>query len=152
MEEQLKEALQIKHEISTTIQKLIDKSVNKQVLGLLQGYENVVKQFGKFFNQEGLADILNKKAENSRVDLCLLEKANNKDLDRCYSIIEQLYARIRQLSILVLEVSRALVPQRSSSSMVNVETIQAKISKHEYLIKLSELTLKDIVHFSNWIT
>ncbi len=50
MEEQLKEALQIKHEISTTIQKLIDKSVNKQVLGLLQGYENVVKQFGKFFN------------------------------------------------------------------------------------------------------
>lgn len=94
---------------------------------------------------------MSKKAENSRVDLCLLEKANNKDLERCYATIEQLYARIRQLSILVLEVSRALVPSRSSSSIVNVETIQARISKHEYLIKLSELTLKDIVHFSNWI-
>ena len=67
-------------------------------------------------------------------------------------MIEQLYARIRQLSILVLEVSKALVPQRSSSSMVNMETVQTKISKHEHLIKLSELTLKEIVHFSNWIT
>ena len=36
--------------------------------------------------------------------------------------------------------------------MVNMETVQTKISKHEHLIKLSELTLKEIVHFSNWIT
>jgi hypothetical protein len=35
---------------------------------------------------------------------------------------------------------------------MNVETAQARFSKHEYLIKLSELTLKDIVNFSSWIT
>lgn len=46
-------------------------------------YENVAKQFGKFFNTEGLADALSKKAENSRVDLSLQEKANNKDVERC---------------------------------------------------------------------
>jgi hypothetical protein len=35
--------------------------------------------------------------------------------------------------------------------MQNTETLQGKIHKYEYLFKQSEITLKEILQFSNWI-
>lgn len=48
--------------------------------------------------------------------------------------------------------TRALVPgSKTSSSAANKETLQGKIHKYEFLFKQSEMTLREIIQFSNWI-
>jgi len=42
------------------------------------------------------------------------------------SVIENLHKRVSQLSMVVVEITRALVPNKSSSSFKNEETEQAK--------------------------
>jgi len=58
-----------------------------------------------------------------KVDLAYLEKnvINNnvspKDLDQAMNVVENLRKRISSLSMVIVEIARALVPNKSSSSM-----------------------------------
>lgn len=109
--------------------------------------------FGKFFNQEELQAEFRKKADNSKLDLLLAGKSNVSEMQDCHHIIAQLYTRLRQVSLLLKEVAKTMIPaQRTSTSIQgNVETAQAKVAKHEYLFKQAESTLNSIMQFANFL-
>ena len=74
--------------------------------------------FGKFFNQEELQAEFRKKADNSKLDFLLAGKSNVSDIQDCHHIIAQLYTRLRQVSLLLKEVAKTMIPaQRTSTSI-----------------------------------
>ena len=54
-------------------------------------------------------------------------QASKKQLESAMTVIENLYQRLRHLSILQVELARVLVPGNASSSMKAGETINTKI-------------------------
>jgi hypothetical protein len=55
------------------------------------------------------------------------QKASKKEFKTAMGIIESLYQRLRQLSIMQVEITRVLIPGKSSSSNKAGETINTKI-------------------------
>ena len=92
----------------------------------MKRYEKVSQQFERFFNADELESVINSKADTKRVERLISKKATHEDVQNCLKTIQNLFERIYQMSILQLETSRSLVPTKSSSSTINIETAQAK--------------------------
>lgn len=90
----------------------------------MKQYDKVCRDFGKLFNQEELKLVLSKKAETKQLEDLMAEVATSKDMKNCIKIIDQLYKRLRQLSIVMVETTRQFLPQKTSTSIQNEETKQ----------------------------
>ena len=62
-------------------------------------------------------------------------KASKKEFNSAMAIVSSLYERLRQLSIMQVEMARVLVPGKPSSSLKAGETINTKIKRRDYLLK-----------------
>jgi len=89
-------------------------------------YEKVSHQFQRFFHAEELEKVINSKADFKRVEKLLSDKATHLDVQNCLRVVQDLFERIHQMSVLQVETSRSLLPSKSSSSASNIETTQAK--------------------------
>lgn len=76
----------------------------------------------------------------------LKKKADHEDISSCIRLMEQLYKKIKFMSILQTEVTKELVPpKQSASSIQNTDTAQSKMQRLEYLTKQSEVTMNNIL-------
>ena len=68
----------------------------------------------------------------------------------CLRLIDEIYARLRSVSILTNEVTRSLVPsQRTSSSIQMQETAQGKLIKFQELQRQSDLVMDSILQYKD---
>jgi hypothetical protein len=88
----------------------------------LHQFEKVREQFAKFFNTEELTKIISKKADIKQVEEVSKRMVSMVEIEKQNNISESLYQRLRQVSSLLVEVSSALVPTKSSTSTHNAET------------------------------
>ncbi len=79
-------------------------------------YEKVLNQFSKFFDQEELHKILERKADVDFVQNLGDVKANKIDLEGCLNLIESVHERLKHLSILQVEVTRAMIPIKTANN------------------------------------
>ena len=66
----------------------------------MSNYERVLNQFSKFFDQEELAKIIERKADVSLVQNVQDIKANKSDVEGCLKLVETVHERIKHMSIL----------------------------------------------------
>ncbi len=71
-------------------------------------------------------------------------KASRTELNQAMHVIQNLHKKLAHVSMVQVEISRALVPNNNSSSIIAIETAQQKQATREYLLKQCK-----IVH--NWI-
>jgi hypothetical protein len=84
--------------------------VKKGLAKYMSNYERVLNQFSKFFDQEELAKIIERKADVSLVQNVQDIKANKSDVEGCLKLVETVHERIKHMSILQVEMARSLVP------------------------------------------
>jgi len=66
----------------------------------MSSYERVLNQFSKFFDQEELAKLIDRKADVSLIQNVQDIKANKGDVEGCLKLIETVHERIKHMSIL----------------------------------------------------
>lgn len=88
----------------------IDQSVKKFLAKYMSNYERVLNQFSKFFDQEELTKLIERKADISLLQNVQDIKANKGDVEGCLRLIETVHERIKHMSILQVEMARSLVP------------------------------------------
>jgi hypothetical protein len=88
----------------------IDQAVKKGLAKYMSNYERVLNQFSKFFDQEELAKVIDRKADVSLVQNVQDIKANKIDVEGCLKLVETVHERIKHMSILQVEIARSLVP------------------------------------------
>jgi len=93
----------------------------------MEEYDKVTQNFSRFFNSDELQRIIDTKVDTRTLTQVFQLKASKKELESAMSVIENLYQRLRHLSILQVELARVLVPGDASSSMQAGETINTKI-------------------------
>jgi hypothetical protein len=74
--------------------------VKKGLAKYMSNYERVLNQFSKFFDQEELAKIIERKADVSLVQNVQDIKANKSDVEGCLKLVETVHERIKHMSIL----------------------------------------------------
>lgn len=113
----------------------IDGAVKKGLTKYMVNYEKVLSQFQKFFNQEELQKIIDRKADILLVQDVQEVKANRQEVEECHLLIEGVHERLKHLSIVQVEMARQMVPQKSSTVYNKDEAINQKISRREFLLK-----------------
>ena len=89
----------------------------------MMGYDKVTQAFSKYFHSDQIDELVQAKADVNYVEKQLGTKASNLDLERCIMTLGQLHARLKQLSIVQVEVAKSLVPGlKSASTHYNFET------------------------------
>lgn len=96
-------------------------------------------QFQKFFNEEEIQTIIDRKADIELIDRLESTKAQKTDVQVTNSLIECLNGRLKHMSILVTELARANVPSKPSSSFKGGETINTKIQRNDFLSKQAQI-------------
>ena len=132
---------------SDNLQNNINKSISENLAMRMEQYDEVVRKFAKFFNSDELQRIIDTKVDTKTLTEVFQLKASKKQLESAMTVIENLYQRLRHLSILQVELARVLVPGNASSSMKAGETINTKIQKRDYLFKQSRLAAQWIIDF-----
>eukprot|EP00347_Sterkiella_histriomuscorum_P007153 403350064 len=126
----------------------IEETVKKSLQKTMQNYERVLNAFQKFFDQEELQKILDNKANLDMIQNLNDAKASKLQVLQINQMIEQLLERIKQLSILQVETARTLIPQKNQGNgFEKTENLNSKISKREYLLKLTQLTAQWVDEF-----
>ena len=70
------------------------------------------------------------KADQKQVKKVLQTKATYTDLRTCTKLIEEVYSKVKAVSVLTSEVTRSLIPsQRTSTSIQNQETTQGRLQR-----------------------
>ena len=77
----------------------IDSSVRRGLAKYMVNYEKVLLQFSKFFDQEELQKILDRKADIILLQSVQEAKANKTDLEECLHLIDNVHERLKHLSI-----------------------------------------------------
>ena len=88
----------------------VDHSVQRGLAKYMVNYEKVLGQFQKFFDQEELSKIIDRKADVTLVQNIQDVKANRMDVDSCLKLIETINERLKHLIILQVEIARSMVP------------------------------------------
>lgn len=76
----------------------------------MANYEKVLGMFQRFFDQEELSKIIDRKADISLVQNIQDVKANRIDVDSCLKLIDTINERLKHLIILQVEIARSMVP------------------------------------------
>ena len=97
----------------------------------MKKYEKVTHAFAKFFNEYELDKIIEEKVDNRTMLRIAQTKASRTELDNTIQIIESMYARLRSLSILTVEMARSLVPVVGNGAITGdkQELLNAKAHK-----------------------
>ena len=85
-----------KQQIKNVIKEMVELLVNKK----LTEYEKVLKMFAKFFNEEELQRQFDKKVDIESLSKLMHLKASKKELDSTVLILENVYQRLRNLSLM----------------------------------------------------
>lgn len=94
----------------------ISSAVKKSLTKTMANYERVLNQFSKFFDQEELNKILERKCDIDVVQTLQDIKANKIDLEACLGLIDSVHARLKHMSIITVELARSLLPVKSSNN------------------------------------
>ena len=78
----------------------MDNAVDEFLESRFEKYDHVVKKFGKFFNYEDLATVLERKTDLTLYDQMNVDKASREELSKTNAKIENLNQRIKHLSVL----------------------------------------------------
>ena len=78
----------------------VDQSVKRGLQKYMVNYERVLNQFQKFFDQEELAKIIDRKADVHMVQQVQDQKANKADVDTLLGLIDTVHERLKHISIL----------------------------------------------------
>ncbi|CDW87578.1 UNKNOWN [Stylonychia lemnae] len=123
---------------------LMEDKIQHQVKRFIQkamiDYERVLNAFQKFFDHEELQKVLDGKANLSLIQNLDEIKASKAQVSNCYKILEQMHDRIRQISILMVETAKTIQPQKNSNNFEKTESLNSKIARRDYLLRLSKLT------------
>ena len=71
--------------------------------------------------------------------------ASKEDLAKVTKNIDNLFAKLKQLSVVQAELARANIPCKASSSFTATENINSTIVRRDYLAKQAALTTKWIL-------
>lgn len=125
----------------------VDGFVSESLNDRMKLYESITVQFSKFFSQDDLSFRLAQKVDNTTFEKLNELKASRDELNQAMAIIETLFDRLRHIALMQVEITRSMVPQKSStsSSFEQTMTIQERQKKTEYLNKSAALMY-------NWIT
>jgi hypothetical protein len=74
--------------------------VKESLQNALQKYEKVCQQFKKFFNAEDLGNLIDTKCATKKVERLLKPLALQTDVENCLKVVQTLFDRIQQMSIL----------------------------------------------------
>lgn len=88
----------------------VDKTVQKGLAKYMANYEKVLSMFQKFFDQEELSKMIDRKADITLVQNIQDVKANRIDVDSCLKLIDTINERLKHLIILQVEITRSMVP------------------------------------------
>lgn len=88
----------------------VDKTVQKGLAKYMVNYEKVLGMFQKFFDQEELSKMIDRKADITLVQNIQDVKANRIDVDSCLKLIDTINERLKHLIILQVEITRSMVP------------------------------------------
>eukprot|EP00347_Sterkiella_histriomuscorum_P017210 403350256 len=125
----------------------ISNAVKKSLTKTMANYEKVLNQFQKFFDQEELNKILERKCDIEVVQTLQDIKANKIDLEACLGLIDSVHSRLKHMSILTVELARSLLPMKSSSNFDTQETKNALINRRDFLFKQAQVTAAWIEDF-----
>lgn len=78
----------------------ISNAVKKSLQKTMSSYERVLAQFSKFFDQEELNKVLERKVDVDIVKNLQDIKANKVDLEGCVGLIESMHERLKHMAIL----------------------------------------------------
>jgi len=78
----------------------INNAVKKALQKTMASYEKVLAQFSKFFDQEELNKVLERKVDSDVVQNLADVKANKADMEGCVNLIEQLHDRLKHMAVL----------------------------------------------------
>jgi hypothetical protein len=106
---------------------LIDELCTKITTNKLSQYDRVAKSFTRFFNQDELGQILDKKADLELIQRLQDTKATKVELNYLSSLIDALNGRIKHLAILQAEIAKVGIPNKASSSFKAKEEINTKL-------------------------
>ena len=123
----------------------IDSSVRRGLAKYMVNYEKVLLQFSKFFDQEELQKILDRKADIILLQSVQEAKANKTDLEECLHLIDNVHERLKHLSIVQVEIARSMIPQKTTSTYNKEEAINHKITRREFLLKQASVTSQWVV-------
>ena len=90
------ELLQFEERVSSQFSKLCLDTIEER----LEQYQEVHKNFTQFFNMEDLTDWFKRKSDVTELRHFAKQKASKDDINSLHSLIDEVYSRIKQLSIL----------------------------------------------------
>jgi len=88
----------------------------------MEKYDKIATSFQKFFNHEELSKVIDSKLDKRDLEKKLTDLTPLADHTSALILIDSLYKRLRQISLMQVEITRSLVPSKTSSSTYNVET------------------------------
>ena len=95
---------------------------DRLVKGRFYNYERVTKAFKKFFCEDEIMQIIDKKAEKANVDPILESKASKDELKTAFDQIENMNNRIKHLSSLQNQLANTLQPvTQNLGSQIDIE-------------------------------
>ena len=127
----------------------INNAVRKALQKTMASYERVLAQFSRFFDQEELNKVLERKVDADVVQSLADAKANKVDVEGCVSLIEQLHDRLKHMAVLQVEMARTLLPSKSATNnFQNQEAKNSIVARRDYLFRQSQVTASWIQDFS----
>jgi hypothetical protein len=127
----------------------VDDYVEAALHAKMKHYDSIATQFSKFFHEDELANRFAAKVDVERFKEMENVKASRDELNQTLRIIDSLFERLRNLSLLQVEVSRSLAPLSSSGTFDAQQTAQERQTKNEYLLKQSQLMYNWILEFGS---
>lgn len=98
--------------------------MNDEVRHRLIQYENVTRQFQKYFDSEDLNLALSRKADTALLDQIQEQNASINDIMETQNNLATLNVRLKHLSILTSEVARSMLPTKSHQEHFNTKMIR----------------------------
>lgn len=105
--------------VSTEIERLCGDAVDQK----LSLYDRVAESFQRFFGQDELQQVLDRKADLELVQRLQDTKATKQEITYQSSLIDALNVRLKHMSILISEIAKSAIPSRASSSFKATENI-----------------------------
>lgn len=120
------------------------RQAEKILYNRLQKYENVTKNFQRFFNVDNMFLQFDSKAEMRDVERLVAKHATKEDLRRLDQVVEAVYHRLKHLSVLQSELAKSVLPLKPSGSFNATEQANTKLQRRDFVAKQTEIS-------ANWI-
>lgn len=147
LENKLEEVNRMNAELKRTFTAQMNQTIEELATNKLEKYDRIANEFNKFFNQDELMKIINSKVDREDVERLTNKKAGKLEFNTSLDLIENLYSRIKHMSVMILEVTKVLLPGNASSSIKAGENINTKIYRRNQLMRQAEASCKWVSDF-----